>query len=257
MSNMSDWAKREVELACKAEAANKKDGDWDYGVACYESALKAYESLLGDGHSGMSFSITQQILSRLMDGKPLTPIEDVPEVWNDVSDMCSWKDGWTKYQCNRMSSLFKDVSPTGDVRYSDVNRCRCESLGRKGSMYHGSLEDKILDKMYPIKMPYYPRSGRYIFKTVDYLTDEKNGDFDTLGILTLKHPDGRIEDIHRYFAADGGSCVTEFEGWREISKREFMERKRMHEQRWRNKILMMREREKMSNGADDSGGGAE
>jgi hypothetical protein len=77
---MSDWAKREVEIACKREAPDRKDGEWDYGCACYESALKAYQSLMEDGHSGFSFSLTRQILNRLIDGKPLTPIEDIPEV---------------------------------------------------------------------------------------------------------------------------------------------------------------------------------
>lgn len=78
----SDWAKREVELACKRENPNKKPGEFDYGCACYESALKALNSLAEDGHSGFSMSITKQILNRLIDGKPLTPIEDTDDVWN-------------------------------------------------------------------------------------------------------------------------------------------------------------------------------
>lgn len=49
--SMSDWAKREVKIACKREAPDRKDGEWDYGCACYESALKAYQSLMEDGHT--------------------------------------------------------------------------------------------------------------------------------------------------------------------------------------------------------------
>lgn len=41
MSNMLDWAKREVEIACKKENPNRKEGEFDYGCACYESAIKA------------------------------------------------------------------------------------------------------------------------------------------------------------------------------------------------------------------------
>ena len=67
MGNMTDWAKREVEIACKREAPGRKDGEWDYGCACYESALKAYLSLMEDEHSGMSFSITRSILNRLIE----------------------------------------------------------------------------------------------------------------------------------------------------------------------------------------------
>lgn len=50
MSNMLEWAKREVEIACKKENSNRKEGEFDYGCACYESALKAFESLCEDGH---------------------------------------------------------------------------------------------------------------------------------------------------------------------------------------------------------------
>lgn len=67
--NMLDWAKREVELACKRENPDRKPGEWDYGCACYESALKALKSLLEDGHSGFSISLTKQILNRLIDRK--------------------------------------------------------------------------------------------------------------------------------------------------------------------------------------------
>lgn len=55
-----DWAKREVEIACKRENPDREPGEWDYGCACYESALKAYRS------------ITRDILIRLMRSLPLT-----------------------------------------------------------------------------------------------------------------------------------------------------------------------------------------
>ena len=48
--SMLEWAKREVEIACKRENPDKKEGEFDYGCACYESALKAFESLCEDGH---------------------------------------------------------------------------------------------------------------------------------------------------------------------------------------------------------------
>ena len=49
MANILDWAKREVEIACKRENPNRKEGKFDYGCACYASALKAFESLCEDG----------------------------------------------------------------------------------------------------------------------------------------------------------------------------------------------------------------
>lgn len=78
--SMTEWAKREVEIASKRERGDKPESEWDYGCACYDSALKAFESLCGDGHSGFSIGITKGILNRLIDGKPLTPIEDIADV---------------------------------------------------------------------------------------------------------------------------------------------------------------------------------
>ena len=119
---MKEWAEREVQIACKRENPDRKEGEWDYGCACYDSALKAFNSLMEDGHSGMSIEFTKQILNRLIDGKPLTPIEDTEDVWNCITDR---REDYETYQCNRMSSLFKDIYKDGTVKYSDINRVIC------------------------------------------------------------------------------------------------------------------------------------
>ena len=116
----SDWAAREVALASKKERESAEDkDDWDYGVACYESALRAYRSLERDGHSGMSIQITKSILNRLIDGKCLTPIEDDPDIWTKVE--FGENDPIQHFQCKRMSSLFKDVAEDGAVTYLSIN----------------------------------------------------------------------------------------------------------------------------------------
>lgn len=30
--NMYEWAKKEVEIACKKENPDRKSGEWDYGI---------------------------------------------------------------------------------------------------------------------------------------------------------------------------------------------------------------------------------
>lgn len=84
--NTLEWAKNEIAIASKRERGNKPENEWDYGCACYDSALKAFESLLGDGHCGTSISFTKNILNRLIDRKPLTPIEDTEDMWNYAHD---------------------------------------------------------------------------------------------------------------------------------------------------------------------------
>lgn len=200
---MSEWAKREVEIACKKENPYRKEGEFDYGCACYESALKAFNSLLEDGHSGYSIGFTKNILNRLIDGQPLTPIEDTDDVWEERG---VYKDGVKmSYQCKRMGSLFKDVYEDGTVRYHDVDRFICyDSDSNIG--YHNGFVNKIATECVgEITMPYYPSTKPIKIYTSECLFDPKNGDYDTVGIEYLEFPDGQRITIARYFkeAEDG------------------------------------------------------
>lgn len=213
--SMSEWAKNEVALACKHENPNRKEGEWDYGCSCYESALKAYLSLMNDGHSGMSFSFTANILKRLLESKPLTPIEDMADIWK-YSYMK--EDGTKSYQCIRLGSLFKNVDTNGNISYTDIERFYCKDA-QSGCTYHCGLERSILDELFPIKMPYYPLSGYYVIKTSEALTNRKNGDFDTKAIFSIKCPTGEIVQVNRYFASD-----EDEKGWHEIDANEYNKR---------------------------------
>ena len=212
---MTEWARREVEIACKRENPDRKEGEWDYGCACYESALKAYECLMEDGHSGMSFGLTRAILIRLMDGKALTPIEDIEEDWSEIR---GHNDGGKYYQCKRMSSLFKDVYSDGTVKYSDNNRVTVCYLDNPNSWWNNSMVTNMIHEMFPITMPYIPEDKPYRVYAEQFLCDEKNGDFDTEAILYCIKPDGEKFDINKYFGEVDGKFV-------EIGLEEYEERK--------------------------------
>lgn len=221
MSNMLDWAKREVEIACEKENPNRKEGEFDYGCACYESALKAFESLCEDGHSGFSIKMTQAILVRLLDGQPLTPIEDTDDIWNKCSRP---KDGPEVYQCKRMSSLFKNIYADGTVKYNNIDSSYCVSIHDSNNTYSSGLVRRIIDEMFPITMPYMPCRPIKVY-CEDFLTDKKNGDFDTVGVFyALKTENGIQEkiEINRFFREPEGN---EEGSWTEISKEEYYERK--------------------------------
>ena len=209
---MLEWAKNEIEIACKRERGDKDPNEWDYGVACYESAFKAFESLMEDGHSGMSISFTKAILNMLIDGKPLTPIEDIPDIWDDVTWL---KDDYATYQCKRMSSLFKYVYNDGTVNYSDVDRFRCFNKDNPNSsgLYNGFIS-RLLDAQFPIYMPYSPASTPWRVYCTEGLIDPKNGDFDSIGIHYVLKPDGERVEIQRFFK-EGEN------GWIEIDQQEY------------------------------------
>lgn len=209
-SNMESWAEREIAIAQKRERGDSgsKDGDWDYGCACYDSAMKAYKSLMNDGHSGFSIMLTKQILNRLIDGKPLTPIEDTPDVWSDMRTYYGKNDEreYEKYQCLRMSALFKYVYTDGHVVYKDVDAWCCVNMNN-GSTYHSGLISRMMDEMYPISMPYCPPDKPTKIYCSDCLTDRKNGDYDTVGVFYAIRPDGERVEINRYFKENGRDFV--------------------------------------------------
>lgn len=222
--SMLDWAKREVKIACRKENPNRKEGEFDYGCACYESALKAFETLCGQGHSGFSIKMTQAILNRLIDGHPLTPIEDTDDIWNKCS---RGYDDYKTYQCKRMSTLFKDVYPDGKIEYRDIGYCACSDINDPDIDYHTNLVDKVINELFPITMPYMPGKPIKVF-CEDFLTDRKNGDFDTKGIFyALKEQNGEQEkiEINRFFREPNKGEEQTYPGWVEISKEEYEERK--------------------------------
>lgn len=210
--NMLDWAKKEVEIACKRERGSAPEGEWDYGCGCYESALKAFESLCNDGHSGMSIQITKNILNHLIEGKPLTPIEDTDDVW---SDCVTKHDDHITHQCNRMFSLFKDVYKDGTVKYHDNDRVTTIDID-DGSSWHDGLCSKIVDEMFPITMPYIG-GERYKVYRRDFLFNKNNGDYDTVKISHVITPDGEKIDINRYFKEGTDEFI-------EIDEEEYNER---------------------------------
>ena len=215
---MYEWAEQECRLACKKENPNFDfdSNDFDYGCNCYKSALKAYKSLLEDEHSGMSFSFTRDILDRLMRGEPLTPITDEDfdggSLIYDADDLASMGLK-SEIQCPRMSSLFRKETIDGEVAYHDLDRAYCIDIEKPSETFSCSATD-IVDELFPIKMPYLPKREKYKVYVQTFITNKKNGDLDTRGIIYLMTPDGKRIDINRYYTEKEGKLV-------EISKDEY------------------------------------
>lgn len=234
--SMYDWAEQECRIACKKENPdfNFDSEDFDYGCSCYKSALKAYKSLCEDDHSGASFNFTKIILERLMDGQPLTPITD-----EDFFIVCPEypveSDKWlaehglkSEIQCPRMSSLFRRETLDGKVSYIDNNRAYCINIENPSDTYY-SAKDHVVDEFFPITMPYIPEKGKYKVYCQTFLTDKKNGDFDTYGIIYLTTPDGKRIDVNRFYTEKAGKTV-------EISKDEYDELLEKRIDRLRDKV---------------------
>ena len=166
----------------------------------------------------MSIQFTKHILNRLIDGDPLTPIEDTDDAWN----FCGVKHGnHTSYQCTRMPSLFKDEYDDGTVKYSDIDRVITIDMDN-GSRWTNSFCTKIVDEMFPITMPYIGGEQYKLYRQ-DFLFDKNNGDYDTMKISHVITPDGEKIDINRYFkeGPDGYIEIDEDEYYGRFERRFF------------------------------------
>lgn len=242
MSTMK-WAENEIEIVKNnlKNSPEEEKGENDYILGCYESALKAFKSLMDDQHSGTSISITKSILIRLIEGRPLNDIHDVEDVWNEVESLD--KDV-KEYQCSRMSSLFKKVYPDGTVKFNDIDRAVCVNIDNPRDVFHG-YGCRILDEMLPIAMPYSPSSKQYKIYCKEFLYDEDGGDFDTLGVLYAISPEGEQINIGRYFKDDKNNP-----SWTEIQEDEYFYR--MYHQFRRKPISEMMEENEEKSVEDES-----
>ena len=206
-----EWAQREIEIACKKENPNWDGKSFDYGCACYQSALKAYKSLCEDEHSGFSFGLTKNILIRLMEGLPLTPIIDddflgAKREWDDSKYL---KENGLKsdLQCPRMSSLFRDETLDGKITYTDVARTIMHDANGDGWRHNGCVS-RLVDEMFPITMPYYPSKEKYkVYGETFYMEDgvdktaEHVGTYNLVKIYYIITPDNERIEVNKEFEA--------------------------------------------------------
>lgn len=219
---MIDWAEMEIELAIQREIDNMSEedkkyaeehGGFCYGAECYKSALKAYKCLAEDDHSGCSWGITKNILIRLMNSQPLSPITDEDFICTNDINKSLWTDELLKkrglksdIQCPRMTSLFKKETLDGKVTYTDIDRVICYNEGSNIGYCSGRARD-IIDEMYPITMPYVPTTKPYKVYTREHLLEP--GTFDGVEFLYIITPDGERIELNRYFAELDGEHMVE------------------------------------------------
>lgn len=95
-SNLVTYARNELTLA------GMFDEDADYGPRLAEHIVGIVREFSEGGHSGMSASITIEILSKLLRFEPLTPLTYEPDEWIAVSE----QSGLDVWQNKRKSDVF-------------------------------------------------------------------------------------------------------------------------------------------------------
>ena len=103
--------------------------------------MQIIQTFVSQQHSGFSANYMLNILERLLRYKPLTPIEDKPEEWEDCS-----KFGMQELQHKRCSSVFK--RPDGTAYWVE-GKIFTDNGGK--SWY--TSKDSIVNIVFPFNVP--------------------------------------------------------------------------------------------------------
>lgn len=213
-TKMKEWARREVDLA-KTWSSWLSDEDpivKEMVSEEYEAAYRSYCNFLDEYEKLDNTKIIKTVFTQLLHGENLSPIVDSEDDWTLVEgfDPAVGNDnpGWSIYQCNRRSSMFKRVTydrKTGEVdeiTFRDIDRAVCIDINRSDFMYTGGMGPLVLDEIMPVTLPYSPCGKIRIFTEDFKYHEDCEGDLDTVGVLYFRMPDGTMKEVKRYFKED-------------------------------------------------------
>jgi hypothetical protein len=98
-AGLVDHAARELELA------GVFDEDSDYNGAIGRAVMELIETFADQGHSGASADFTLSVFDELARHRPLSPVTDDPDEWEDVAQ---YGDGSPFWQNKRDSRFFSE-----------------------------------------------------------------------------------------------------------------------------------------------------
>lgn len=106
------------------------------------------------------------MLERALGDMPLTPITDGD--FPDPKELAGAKEDYLKENdlryslpCKRLRSLYKEETLDGEVYYTDDDRTVCHDEEKPDVEFSCEYGSKIVDRMFPIKMPYWPPMEKY------------------------------------------------------------------------------------------------
>lgn len=226
LENLKTWAFNEL-LYLEKEGSVPKE--------MLKTILDSY-SLLIDYVGQSSHSCVENDLPCIRDifmdlflKKPLTPIEDDEDVWEQHDDQ--HQNDIKIYKCKRYPSLWKQIKSDGSIDYLDKRRCICMDINDPECVWTGGIGAKIFYEMYPLTLPYTPPSIpiKIFIDRFFYHENDKTEYHDTIGVTHFQMPDGNLIEVHRYFKLSyhEGASKTHFQPeYVEITKTEYFTRKR-------------------------------
>lgn len=207
-----EWAKQEIKLSRETGWISEKTINPEVPNP-YDVAFMTYLYAMNNSN-GAYLETIGEILNRLLNGLPLSPIVDKTENWfpEEIDEGDPYE---AVYQSDRYSSLFKNVYPDGTIEYEDLNLFWCcdKDDGLNGDHWFSRLVHDTLKDKYPITLPYYPDVEHYSV----FVTQTLN----TFAIWDVRKPNGETDTIERFFKYNEDDETADNLGWVEISRNEY------------------------------------
>ena len=200
---LKEWAKNEIELLGKRVGAE----NYPSIQSSYDAVLKAYYADIDSIDPDLTYTLMSWILKRLYNNLPLSPINE-NDLFIESTELTINDPNVKKVEVStRMPSLYKYTLDDGSIKYSDKNRAICVSYVDNFIIKNDFLIEE-LDKLYPIKFPYYPKDSKYIFYTQRYSN--------VMGVSKIELPSGELINFNKYYK------LTDTNNWEEITEDEFL-----------------------------------
>ena len=224
--DIKEWANKEAEHVAKY--VTMKYGNNIPMTECYKTvvneAVKIFNELEDLQHTEESKVMVKRFLSRLIEDKPLSPIEDRDDMWDEVGSHAGEDNEVTLYINKRSRTLYKrevrDIKKDVLIEktYHDPTRVTCINTidGKEVTL---SLVNDYVDEYFPIKFPYFP-TDKYVVEVImfNHKNPLEDGGEDTISIETIIDPDHRVTFPGAYYA------LNEEHDWRGIDSQEYYKR---------------------------------
>lgn len=195
MKYLLDWARKELALGLCDSLNQEPEGEWNYKTSCYEVAEYLYEKMFVNDPQGYGLNYTMDILQRLVNSQPLTPIEDEESTWVEFYTPASDNDDdIVIYQCARMPYLLKYLYFNGKVEYEDLLYTAAVNIADSSDIYSSAMVNEIVSAIFPIQFPYYPEDPILV-----YCSEFKLNGSTYFGILYADKPKEARHEINRFF----------------------------------------------------------
>lgn len=221
-----EWSNKEAEHVAKY--VTMKYSNNIPMTECYKmvvnEAVKIFNELEDLQHTEESKVMVKRFLSRLIEDKPLSPIEDRDDMWDEVGSHAVEDSEVTLYINKRLRTLYRrevrDIKKDVLIEktYHDPTRVTCINTidGKEVILF---LVNDYVDEHFPIKFPYFP-TDKYIVNVTmfNHKNPLEDGEEDTICIKTIIDPDHKIVFPGAYYA------LNEEHYWLGINSPEYIKR---------------------------------